>query len=233
MIAFQQNMWNATWAESKKRLEGIRRDSKIPIVPMDRDADAPIVVGYSTLWGTPTDRREDGKHWIFAPGAFADQLSDATCVYLYREHSFERCFGATEDGSLDVAEDDLGLRFSCSLPRTTEAFIVREIYRGGGAFGASMHVEALESSERPPCIRWITKAHVDEVTITPRPANQATAVQLIDPNRDPRPFDHYADAGLRLRQVELESRNPLSGTLVEVARERATRRLAAMKSVRQ
>jgi HK97 family phage prohead protease len=114
------------------------------------------------------------------PGAFARALESAANVDLYLNHDKGRKLGATSDKTLDLAEDNIGLRARCEI---TDADAVKKARAGefrGWSFG--MVVKADEMEERAGKIprRTVTELELLEVSVIDggmTPSYQGTTIE--------------------------------------------------------
>lgn len=167
------------------------------IVHEDSDVLGPVrVCGYATVYDQPYDIG-DGLLESVAPGAF--DLSGS--VFATAGHDHLRCFGRTDDGSLEVWSDRYGLAFQFPLQNSWGGIsLARAIanghYRHASVNFASMRVEEKVVAGLP--VNRVVGATISELSLTGRPANPATAAWLSTEDPDALP-PRIAEARWRWR----------------------------------
>jgi HK97 family phage prohead protease len=85
---------------------------------------APKIEGYAATFGTVADIGQFRE--VIQKGAYtrtlADQAQQVVCLF---NHNQDVILGRKSAGTLNLEQDDKGLRFSCSIPSTTAA---RDVY---------------------------------------------------------------------------------------------------------
>lgn len=87
------------------------------------------ISGYAAKFNTLSN--DIGFFEMIAPGAFTRTLQSNQDVVCVRDHDTSILFGRTSSKTLSVEQDSVGLKFTCSLPSTTQASdIIALIDRG-------------------------------------------------------------------------------------------------------
>jgi HK97 family phage prohead protease len=133
------------------------------------------IAGYALVWAD--EAQIDGKRERFAPYPFREPL--VARLVVSHDHR-PGAFLASTGGTLQVSQDDTGLRFSAELDacdpyaRRTLAAI-----RAGVLNGCSFGFRALEQREDEDGVT-VTKAALQEITLTGAAAYQGGAVWPAD-----------------------------------------------------
>lgn len=105
---------------------------------------------------------------VIRPGAFARTLRENRDIRALYNHDRAHVLGRTKSGTLDLVEDEVGLKFALRLPDTQVARDLRESIRRGDIDGCSFHgyVLADEVELRPglPALRTILDIELVEIT---------------------------------------------------------------------
>lgn len=138
--------------------------------------------GYAAVFNAPADLGEFTE--TIKPGAFSRALSQsgANVLALY-DHERRSILGRTGSGTLQLAEDDKGLRFELALPDTQLgrdlAVLVTRGDVAGCSFGFMPHKDGDRWDYRGERLhRELLSVEVREITITPTPAYPDTSVAM-------------------------------------------------------
>ena len=127
--------------------------------------------GYAYRWGD--DGHADGMRETIEPGAFSDSMDDS--LFL-SQHNPDKLLGR-EGKNMELIEDDKGLKFSITLPDTTEARDAYNLVKSGIIDGVSVGMDARETeSEIDGDMRVIKKTRLREISLTPTPVYKQTEV---------------------------------------------------------
>ena len=150
------------------------------------------IVGYGCPFGATITHR--GQDLSFARDAFSPTLRfNASGVRALVDHKRASEWACTQDGSLRLWEDHVGLAFSAKIPNTIEG---RGLARAvaDGLIGASLHFRPFKIEETASG-QIVQAATLTEISLTTRPAF-ATAAWLV-------PFEcmnYMSDHALMLRR---------------------------------
>ena len=116
------------------------RQVTIPVTLEERATDAPgdqpvRFSGYAAVFNSPSERLWDRANGEFteliAPGAFKRTLARDNDVRMYLNHNSDMVLASTRSGTLNLAEDDRGLKVDAELPNTSYAQDLAELMRSG------------------------------------------------------------------------------------------------------
>jgi uncharacterized protein len=145
-----------------------------------------VLSGHAAVFGEPSEPFPWGRQLI-APGAFSGSLrqDDVRCLW---NHNSNIVLGRTRSGTLELAEDVMGLAFELRVPDTqlVRDMVVAPIERGD-VQGCSFACDVLEK-------RWHTRGGIDYQTLT--------AVRLIEISPVTFPAFPQTDVSLNARTHE-------------------------------
>lgn len=160
-------------SKKKQDKREIRLSAKPQQFTIRKNADGTrSVSGYFATFGTMS--YDLGFREVLQKNCFADSLA-SNPVACYRDHNPEMLLGKTQSGTLQVSEDDKGLKFSVKLPDTTYANDLINLMERADAyecsFGFSVASDGDEWSQLPngEILRTITKAVLYEGSILTGP----------------------------------------------------------------
>lgn len=158
---------------------------------LDGEDGPPRITGYAAKFNVlsepmtgPTGKRFRER---LLPGAFSRTLASSDDVFALVEHSPNHKLGRRSTGTLELVQDEVGLRVSVTPPDTTIGRdTIAEIRRGdlsGWSFGfrASYSDQEWERSEEG-MLRSLRALDLFEVTITGLPAYPKTELALRSQN---------------------------------------------------
>lgn len=76
------------------------------------------LVGYAVRWNSLSEVIWGEFQEQFAPNAFTDSLSAGGDVRALYEHDYTNLLGRTSSGTLQISQDNTGLRFELTPPDT-------------------------------------------------------------------------------------------------------------------
>ena len=94
------------------------------------DNKPPVIEGYAAVF----DQASEDLGWFretIKPGAFSRSLKDGADVRCLMNHNEDNVLGRTKSGTLDVSEDQKGLKFRCELPDTQTARDLHQLVTRG------------------------------------------------------------------------------------------------------
>jgi uncharacterized protein len=115
------------------------------------------------------------------PGAFTQSLKDNPDVLCYYNHNSDLILGRCSSGTLSVAEDAVGLKFSCKLPDTTAANDLIALMERGDVSECSFGFYKVEDSWDEvdgQVIRNLIECRLIEGSIVGNPAFPNTVADL-------------------------------------------------------
>ena len=153
---------------------------------VDEATGEPTITGYAAVWDSISSvpmKAPDGRPYFerIARGAFSEFLLDPT-VACFWDHKTDKILGRVGAGTLDRAEDDHGLRFTCRPPRTSYAADLLQSIERRDVWGCSLgffkRADEWTRDANDRLIRTITKARLFEVSPVSIPAYRETGVAL-------------------------------------------------------
>ncbi len=120
---------------------------------------------------------------VIAPGAFTRTLKENPDVLALYSHDVSLVLGRTISSTLQLEEDDKGLRFTCLLPNTSTASDMIELIERGDIRGCSFGFITVKDSwtydeKNNSAKRDVLDCDLIEVTVTAMPAYPQTSVGL-------------------------------------------------------
>lgn len=138
------------------------------------------LVGYASVFNSPTVIGDDWFTEEIAPGAFARSIKEKDVRALFN-HDWSNVLGRKKSGTLKLEEDEHGLRFEIDLPDTTVAKdLAKSVDRGDidqCSFGFIPVVEKWDHDAQP-AKRTLEEVELFEVSIVSLPAYDDTTVSL-------------------------------------------------------
>lgn len=123
-----------------------------------------------------------GWQELIAPGAFAQALAPDADVLCLRDHDASVLLGRTKSKTLTLTDSDEGLRFSCSLPNTTQARDLAEsISRGdldANSFGFITLEDKWTADESGTVLRTLIAVELMEISPCSFPAYPQSSVSV-------------------------------------------------------
>lgn len=161
------------------------------------------LVGYAVVWGAVSSVRADGKRHRFDRGS----ITFAPNVLALYNHNTSALLGDTVSGTVRVSEDDVGVRVEIDVPNTTTGADVFELVRTnrlrGMSFGASIPVDGFKPTTDPGIVA-VSGAVAYEVTVTPIPAMQETAVAVATETAQKQIAANVKEQALRASKLQLD-----------------------------
>lgn len=132
--------------------------------------------GYAIVWNSlSTDR--GGYQVRLLPGS-ARFMSETLALH---HHQYDQVIGNTANGTLRIANDQIGARVEIDLPNTSAGRDVEELvakkYIRGMSFAMIQIASGRDVIENGQTIFEVTDFLCDEVTVTPIPAFTDTSIQ--------------------------------------------------------
>lgn len=172
-----------------------------------------IIEGYAIKWdmlsvpiGWFTKFREK-----FRRGAFAEYLSAETDTKFLIGHDINQVLGRRKNQTLELEEDDVGLKFRLTLPATTLGSDTYESIKRGDVDQISIGFQKLgeewDETDENNVTRTITKANLPEISLTAWPAYEDTEATARDNDpykRREQPYDRSKNMKKLLEIADLE-----------------------------
>jgi HK97 family phage prohead protease len=145
--------------------------------------------GYAAVFDKPSEILYNSFIERIRPGAFKKTITEKDQVMLW-DHNSQYILGRRSNGTLTLEEDEIGLKFECTLPDTTYARDCMELIKRGDvkqmSFGFNVINEEWQDLEKPIQRRDILEIRLFEVSIVTFPAYADTSVSLRSLNRSRR-----------------------------------------------
>jgi uncharacterized protein len=195
--------------EAKSKLE--TRFIEVDEFEIREESDGMHLEGYAALFNSRSENL-GGFTETIAPGAFRASLKARNDIKLLWNHDTGAVLGSTRAGTLQLIEDDKGLRVSATLPNTSHGRDAAELVRRGDvtgfSFGFSMPARGGDSWNEDGTERVLKSVRLFEVSLVTFPAYRQTegtaTVRGLDKvaKRADVDADALADALLKLEQGE-------------------------------
>lgn len=166
---------------------------------------AKVIEGYITKFNTKS--QFIGFFEQVSPNAFDKTLADGHNIFAMYNHNDDKILGCTNTGSLVLAIDNIGLRFSLSInSNITYANDTYELVKSGDVDGCSFGFVCNDSDWSTQSdgtdLRTLLDVELIEVTITPFPA-------YLDSNVSTRSYKEYKDGINKMKENEIRKRRLL------------------------
>jgi HK97 family phage prohead protease len=205
----EENEGRTVTGEAKLKLE--TRILDVDTFEVREDSDGMHLEGYAAVFNSRSENL-GGFTETIQPGAFRSSLRSRNDIKLLWNHDSGAVLGSTRAGTLDLREDERGLRVSATLPNTTYGRDASELIRRGDvtafSFGFSLPTRGGDSWSDDGTERVLKSVRLHEVSLVAFPAYPGTAgsatVRGLDrlAKRANVDADALADALLKLEQGE-------------------------------
>lgn len=144
------------------------------------DDDTVSFDGYVAKYGQRS--RFLGFYEEIEPRAFDNALKEDKNIFALYNHEWDKVLGSTENGTLELRSDDIGLRFKLT-PKANTSYIndVKELVESGELRGVSFGFKARKDKwrrENGKDVRTLLDVSLSEITLTPRPAYESSEVAV-------------------------------------------------------
>lgn len=137
--------------------------------------------GYAAVFNSRTSIG-DFFDEIIDPGAFSRTISENGDIRALYNHDWDNVLGRTKSGTLNLSEDNRGLKFELELPDTSVARDLAVSMDRGDinqcSFGFFINEETWDY-DAEPVLRTIHEVELFEVSIVSLPAYDDTEVELV------------------------------------------------------
>jgi HK97 family phage prohead protease len=180
-------------------------------IEMRAEGDGRTFTGYASIFNQPSFPLPFIEY--VKPGAFKRSLQSRNRMMLLWNHDTSNPLASTRNGSLQLTEDNIGLKVTATLPDTTLGRDVSELVRTGVidsmSFGFSVKRDSWSQDGQT---RYLEDVTLYEVSLVSTPAYEGTAGTVSVRSGDGISADALADALLKIESgEELE---PEQGALV-------------------
>ena len=177
------------------------------------EGDGMTFTGYASVFNSPSQDLGGFIEYV-APGAFKRSLQSRNEVKLLWNHDAGEPLASLRGGSMQLVEDDRGLKVTATLPQTSRGRDVAELLRTNVIDSMSFGFNVIKDTwSRDGQTRTLDSVRLFEVSIVSFPAYEATTAQVrSQPTINP---DQLADALLKLESGE-ELDEPSATLITEV-----------------
>ena len=141
------------------------------------------ISGYASVFNS---RTSIGDYFdeVIKPGAFARTLSDNDDIRALFNHNWDNVLGRTKSGTLQLIEDERGLKFELDLPDTSTARDLAASMERGDINQCSFGFSIDEGKETwdysvEPALRSIHEVELYEISVVSIPAYDDTEAALV------------------------------------------------------
>jgi HK97 family phage prohead protease len=177
------------------------------------EGDGMTFTGYASVFNSPSQDLGGFIEYV-APGAFKRSLQSRNEVKLLWNHDAGEPLASLRGGSMQLVEDEVGLKVTATLPQTSRGKDVAELLRLKTIDSMSFGFNVIKDTwSRDGQTRTLDSVRLFEVSIVSFPAYEATTAQVrSQPTINP---DQLADALLKLESGE-ELDEPSATLITEV-----------------
>jgi HK97 family phage prohead protease len=215
-----KNKWLDVARAIALKIDGPQPESKEPEVRVNTtsfelraEGDGMTFTGYASVFNSPSQDLGGFIEYV-APGAFKRSLQSRNEVKLLWNHDAGEPLASLRGGSMQLVEDDRGLKVTATLPQTSRGRDVAELLRTNVIDSMSFGFNVIKDTwSRDGQTRTLDSVRLFEVSIVSFPAYEATSAQVrSQPTINP---DQLADALLKLESGE-ELDEPSATLITEV-----------------
>jgi len=180
-------------------------------IEMRAEGDGRTFTGYASIFNQPSEPLPFIEY--VKPGAFKRSLQSRNRMMLLWNHDTSNPLASTRNGSLQLTEDNVGLKVTATLPDTTLGRDITELVRTGVIDSMSFGFAVKKDSwSKDGSTRYLEDVTLYEVSLVSTPAYSQTAGTVSVRSGDGISADALADALLKIESgEELE---PEQGALV-------------------
>ena len=209
----KENKWLDVARAIQLKIDGPQPESKEPEVRTNSvdfevraEGDGMTFTGYASVFNSPSEDLGGFVEYV-APGAFKRSLQSRNEVKLLWNHDAGEPLASLRGGTMQLVEDNRGLKVTAQLPNTTRGRDIAELLRtkviDSMSFGFNVIRDSWSSDGKT---RTLESVRLFEASIVSFPAySQTTATVRSKPTINP---DELADALLKLESgEELDSKS--------------------------
>ena len=208
-----KNKWLDVARAIALKIDGQKPESKEPEIRTNSvdfevraEGDGMTFTGYASVFNSPSEDLGGFIEYV-APGAFKRSLQSRNEVKLLWNHDSGEPLASLRGGTMQLVEDERGLKVTASLPNTSRGRDVAELLRTKVIDSMSFGFNVIRDSwSRDGQTRTLESVRLFEVSIVSFPAYAETVAQVRSaPTINP---DELADALLKLESgEELDSKS--------------------------
>jgi HK97 family phage prohead protease len=167
---------------SETRQTFYNKDTRFGVITQPTDEGQPgkmTLVGYAMIWNAVSSDR--GGYCVrLLPGS----VNFTPTVFALFHHEFKEVIGNTDNATLRIEQDDIGVKVEIDLPNNTvgmNVFVwVRDKYVNGMSFSMVSGPETSQTvTENDIQIVNVKRFTCDEITVTPIPAFTQTSIAVM------------------------------------------------------
>jgi HK97 family phage prohead protease len=203
-----ENKWLDVARAIARKIDGPQPESKEPEVRTNSvdfeiraEGDGMSFTGYASVFNSPSEDLGGFIEYV-APGAFKRSLQSRNEVKLLWNHDSGEPLASLRGGTMQLVEDEIGLRVTAKLPNTTRGRDIAELLRTKVIDSMSFGFNVIKDSwSRDGQTRTLESVRLFETSIVSFPAYPSTTatVRSAQPTINP---DELADALLKLESGE-------------------------------
>jgi HK97 family phage prohead protease len=203
----KKNKWLDVARAIQLKIDGPPAQSKEPEVRTNSvdfevraEGDGMTFTGYASVFNSPSEDLGGFVEYV-APGAFKRSLQSRNEVKLLWNHDSGEPLASLRGGTMQLVEDEVGLRVTAKLPNTTRGRDIAELLRTKVIDSMSFGFNVIKDSwSRDGQTRTLESVRLFEASIVSFPAYAATTATVRSaPSIN---ADELADALLRLESGE-------------------------------
>ena len=204
----KENKWLDVARAIQLKIDGPQPESKEPEVRVNSteievraEGDGMTFTGYASVFNSPSEDLGGFIEYV-APGAFKRSLQSRNEVKLLWNHDSGEPLASLRGGTMQLTEDERGLKVTAQLPNTSRGRDVAELLRTKVIDSMSFGFNVIKDSwSRDGQTRTLESVRLFEVSVVSFPAYGATTAQV----RSAQPTinaDDLAEALLKLESGE-------------------------------
>jgi len=217
----------AAWS-IKAKLEGAsdearalgKNETRTQHIELRAEGDGMTFEGYASVFNQPSEPLPFTE--IVKPGAFKRSLQSRNRMMLLWNHDTSNPLASTRNGSLQLVEDDFGLKVRATLPQTTLGKDIAELVRSqvidSMSFGFSVKKDSWSKDGQT---RYLEDVTLFEVSLVSTPAYSQTAGTVSVRSGDSISADTLAEALFKVENGE--ELDPAEGAVVAEVISRLTK----------
>jgi uncharacterized protein len=203
-----KNKWLDVARAIQLKIDGPQPESKEPEVRVNStkfevraEGDGMTFTGYASVFNSPSEDLGGFIEYV-APGAFKRSLQSRNEVKLLWNHDSGEPLASLRGGTMQLVEDEIGLKVTAQLPNTSRGRDVAELLRTKVIDSMSFGFNVIKDTwSRDGQTRTLESVRLFETSIVSFPAYSSTTatVRSATPTINP---DELADALLKLESGE-------------------------------
>jgi HK97 family phage prohead protease len=206
--SMRTNKWLDVARAIQLKIDGPQPESKEPEVRVNTtdievraEGDGMTFTGYASVFNSPSEDLGGFVEYV-APGAFKRSLQSRNEVKLLWNHDSGEPLASLRGGTMQLVEDNRGLKVTASLPNTSRGRDVAELLRTKVIDSMSFGFNVIKDSwSKDGQTRTLESVRLFEVSVVSFPAYAATTAQVRSTPSTINP-DELAEALLKLESGE-------------------------------